>query len=371
MDIQYAGHTVQCKSNETLLACFLRSGLPIDFSCKSGVCHRCMVKCTSGEIPEAASKKLPITHQGQNYLLSCQCIPTTNMQLVAKTSEDIVTQCVVSACSQTSPQIWQLDCEAYRDLSYQTGQLIIIMDLARTYSILGTLISDPEMGTSLSIEIQSHDLSSIEQQGLNIEGTDFYLKGPLSPPTTAPSERLQPNPTLWKQLGGDEKIREILTTFYQKVYADSQLAPFFGRVTMERTIGKQFAFLKENIVGEQVYFGEQPRNSHHWMVISDSLFQHRIDLMRQSLQEHSIPQTLIQQFEMYELQFKEEIVKSQAWLKQVGDLFVDTEKYEECRLDEATVCDYCGAEIAKHTLVRFHTRIGKLACQNCSGHKHL
>ena len=163
MDIQYAGHTVQCKSNETLLACFLRSGLPIDFSCKSGVCHRCMVKCTSGEIPEAASKKLPITHQGQNYLLSCQCIPTTNMQLVAKTSEDIVTQCVVSACSQTSPQIWQLDCEAYRDLSYQTGQLIIIMDLARTYSILGTLISDPEMGTSLSIEIQSHDLSSIEQ----------------------------------------------------------------------------------------------------------------------------------------------------------------------------------------------------------------
>ena len=159
--------------------------------------------------------------------------------------------------------------------------------------------------------------------------------------------------------------------FYHKFYADSQLAPFFERVTMERIIGKQFAFLKENIVGEQVYFGEQPRNSHHWMVISDSLFQHRIDLMRQSLQEHSIPQTLIQQFEMYELQFKEEIVKSQAWLKQVGDLFVDTEKYEECRLDEATVCDYCGAEIAKHTLVRFHTRIGKLACQNCSGHKHL
>ena len=200
-------------------------------------------------------------------------------------------------------------------------------------------------------------------------GSSFYKQPALSTlwrPEYAPGRNF-----LWKQLGGDEKIREILTTFYQKVYADSQLAPFFERVTMERIIGKQFAFLKENIVGEQVYFGEQPRNSHHWMVISDSLFQHRIDLMRQSLQEHSIPQTLIQQFEMYELQFKEEIVKSQAWLKQVGDLFVDTEKYEECRLDEATVCDYCGAEIAKHTLVRFHTRIGKLACQNCSGHKHL
>jgi hypothetical protein len=54
--IQYAGHTVQCKNNETILECLIRSGLNIDFSCKSGVCHRCMLKCTTGEIPEHATK---------------------------------------------------------------------------------------------------------------------------------------------------------------------------------------------------------------------------------------------------------------------------------------------------------------------------
>lgn len=365
-NIQYSGHTVLCKPNETLLECFLRSGLQIDFSCKSGVCHRCMVKCISGEIPEAASKKLPPTHQGQNYLLSCQCIPTTDMHIVMKTSEDIVTKCVVSAFSQTTVHTWKLDCETYRELSYKTGQYIVIMDLTRTYSTLGMLISNPDRGTELSIEIQSNNIIGIEQKGLNIEGNDFYIKGPLSTPPIAKQERLKPNPILWEQLGGDEKMRTILTTFYKKVYADKQLAPFFERITIERIIGKQFAFLKENIVGEQIYLGEQPRNSHHWMVISESLFQHRMDLMHQSLQEHLVPQILIKELEMYEFQFKEDIVKSQAWLKQIGNLFIDTEKYEECHLDEATICDYCGAEIAKGSLVRFHTRIGKLACQNCS-----
>jgi truncated hemoglobin YjbI len=167
-------------------------------------------------------------------------------------------------------------------------------------------------------------------------------------------------------LGGDGKIRAVLTTFYQKVYADAQLAPFFERVTINRIIGKQFAFLKQNIVGDQVFLGEQPKNSHHWMVISNALFQHRMDLMRQALQEHDISDELIDALEQYELQFKTDIVKSEPWLKQVGDLLVDTEQYEECQLDEATVCDYCGAEIARYSMVRFHKRLGKLACQACT-----
>jgi ferredoxin/truncated hemoglobin YjbI len=287
-DIQFSGCTVHTKPNETILECLLRSGIKIDFSCKSGVCHRCMVKCTEGEIPEPASKKLPHTHKGKNYLLACQCVPTTDMQLIAKSSEDTVTQCMVVAFSQITAQTWQLDCEAYRDLTYQTGQHIIITDLSMQYSTLGTLVSDPEMGTYLSIEIQKQDVSWMKPQNLNTEGTEFYLKGPL---LALPSESLavlNPNPQLWEQLGGDEKMRAILTNFYTKVYADAQLAPFFERVTIDRIIGKQFAFLKQNIVGEQVFLGEQPRNSHHWMVISDTLFQHRMDLMRQALLEHDV-----------------------------------------------------------------------------------
>ncbi len=112
-NIQYSGHTVLCKPNETLLECFLRSGLQIDFSCKSGVCHRCMVKCISGEIQKRLAKNFLLPIKGKILFLSCQCIPTTDMHIVMKTSEDIVTKCVVSAFSQTTVHTWKLDCETY------------------------------------------------------------------------------------------------------------------------------------------------------------------------------------------------------------------------------------------------------------------
>lgn len=366
-DIQYNGQTVRYRTGETLLECLLRSGLNIDFSCKSGVCHRCLTKCTDGEIPEQASKKLPITHQGKNYLLACQCVPTSAMTLVGKSAEDIVTKCMVVAVVQPQQHTWQLSFEAYRDIQYQMGQQAIISDLNMNHTYLGTLVSDPEQETTLRMTLSELHPQIFGVQDLDgIEGAEFYLRGPLPIQTQPLQQRLAPNPVLWTQLGGDEKIRAILTTFYHTVYADAKLSPFFERVTIDRIIGKQFGFLKDNIVGEKNYWGEQPRNTHHWMVISDALFEHRTDLMRQALQQHAVPSDLIEQFEAYENQFKPDIVKSQPWLKQVGNLVIDTEQYEQCVLEEATVCDYCGAEIPVKTMVKFHKRIGKLACVACS-----
>ena len=83
--------------------------------------------------------------------------------------------------------------------------------------------------------------------------------------------------------GGDARVRAVLATFYDKVYADPELRPFFERVTMDRIIGKQFAFLKQHIKGEPGFLGEQPHNSHSWMVITDALFDHRHNLMLQAM----------------------------------------------------------------------------------------
>ncbi len=366
-NIQYNGQTVQCREGEILLECLLRSGLNIDFSCKSGVCHRCLTKCVEGEIPEQASKKLPLTHRGQNYLLACQCVPVTAMTLLRKSAEDIVTKCMAVSLCQSTTQTWQLNFEGYRDIQYQTGQPAILTDLDMSNACMGTLVSNPETDSTLCIEISGKmPIAWMMQENESVEGVEFYLRGPLPIPSEPLQERLPPNPALWEQLGGDEKIRAVLTTFYQKVYTDPELSAFFERITMDRIIGKQFGFLKENIVGEAIYWGEQPKNAHHWMVINDKLFQHRAGLMRQALQEHDVVADLIEQLEAYENQFQPDIVKAQPWLKQIGDLVIDTEQYEECLLEEATVCDYCGAEIPVNTMVKFHKRIGKLACKTCS-----
>jgi deoxyhypusine synthase len=109
-----------------------------------------------------------------------------------------------------------------------------------------------------------------------------------------------------------------------------------------------------------------PRNAHHWMVISDSLFDHRQHLMLNALKLHNIADELIAKWTKIEEQFRSDIVKYQSWPKRVGNILIDTEQYETTMIDEATICDYCSAEIPKYTTVRYHRRIGKVGCSTCS-----
>lgn len=361
--VHYQGQVIECRPHETLLEACLRQGVEVDFSCKSGVCHRCMVRCVEGEIPEAARRKLPQHQQDNGCMLLCQCRPAGPMLLAPKSPEDLLTRCMAMAVQPQDQGHWQLVFEPMRTLSYRTGQLARVMGTAQQDSRLGILVSDPEQDAEWTV---SFGADQPRPDWLAEEHGEFLLQGPLPVEPRDPIVPLPPDPELWAELGGDAVIRAVLTTFYTKVYADAALAPFFERVTMDRIIGKQFAFLKEHIQGLPVFLGEQPRNSHNWMVIHDALFDHRQNLMIQAMREHGLTDELIARWSRHEEQFRTEIVKYKPWPKRFGDLVVDTEQYETCPLDEATVCDYCGEEIPRGTVVRFHKRLGKLGCALCA-----
>jgi ferredoxin/truncated hemoglobin YjbI len=370
--VHYNGQAVSCRNNETLLEAFLRAGIDVDFSCKSGVCHRCMVKRIEGEIPFAASKKLPKHQQDAGCLLLCQCRPTTSIVLAPKSVEDIVTRCTGSKLFQGENGQWCIRFEPHRTIKYQTKQLAELLDKDMASPCLGTIISLPDSGSEIVVEFDE-DVSFPEWLANSVGATeefDFYLRGPLPVEPKEPLVPLPPDPELWDALGGDVKIRAVLETFYEMVYADPDLSPFFERVTIDRIIGKQFAFLKENIQGVSCFLGEQPRNTHNWMVISDALFDHRHLLMLKALRSHGLSDELIAQLNRYEEQFRTEIVKYKPWPKRYGNIAVDTEQYETCLLEEATVCDYCGSEIPTNTVVRYHKRLGKLGCESCASTTH-
>ena len=99
---------------------------------------------------------------------------------------------------------------------------------------------------------------------------------------------LAPNLELWAALGHGEKLTAILTEFYTLAFSDPLLSPFFRDVTKQRLIGKQYNFMYEILTGEPVYFGERPRNAHHWMVISDDLFNYRETLLAQVERRHGL-----------------------------------------------------------------------------------
>jgi ferredoxin len=91
-----------------------------------------------------------------------------------------------------------------------------------------------------------------------------------------------PDPEMWAAMQNGVLLKQILTTFYTWVFEDDILKPYFDNVTKQRLIEKVYSFLYQIFTGEKVFFGERPRNGHHWMVITEDIFAHREALMEKS-----------------------------------------------------------------------------------------
>ena len=177
---------------------------------------------------------------------------------------------------------------------------------------------------------------------------------------------LATNPEMWAALEDGELLNAILEDFYDQVYVDPQLAHFFKDSTKSRAIEKQYLFLKRIFTGEKCYFGERPRNAHHWMVISDELFDYREKLMEDTLRKHGLEEHLIKQWRALEEIFRKQIVKSKPFNKKIGGIEIQAEGYEVDTLTVGSMCDVCHTELAPGTQISYHTRTGKVFCENCT-----
>ena len=192
----------------------------------------------------------------------------------------------------------------------------------------------------------------------------------LSPAPYAPRDRekiaaLPPDPELWAALDHGPGLTRILEAFYTRVLADARLAPFFHKITKQRLVEKQFSFLSDLIRGRADYFGERPFNAHHWMVISDELFDYREEIFFEVVAAHGLPRHLAARWAAIHELFRREIVKAAPrgqWLD--GTEHVKP-AYESIALDLDTMCDTCFGEIPAGTTLRHHLRTGEVFCADC------
>ena len=174
-----------------------------------------------------------------------------------------------------------------------------------------------------------------------------------------------PDLEIWEALEQGKKLNKILHDFYTIVYADERLSPFFKNVTKQRSIEKVYLFLRQIFTGEKVYFGDRPKNAHHWMVISDELFDYREDIMESCLRDNGLPEHLINRWRAIEELFRPDIVKSTPWKKVVNGVELPLDGYEELELDSGSLCDSCQQAIEAGTRVRYHLRLGTIYCPSC------
>jgi truncated hemoglobin YjbI len=176
---------------------------------------------------------------------------------------------------------------------------------------------------------------------------------------------LKPDAEMWEALDQGERLTAILQDFYSLVYMDPRLSPFFDGVTRQRAIEKQYSFLRRIFTGEDVYFGDRPSNAHHWMVISDELFNHREALMEGCLRRHGLADSLIERWRGVEEIFRKVIVKTQPRPRKIRGEELPLDGYGAIAMAVGTLCDGCFGPINVGTWAMYHTRTGRTYCASC------
>ncbi len=81
-NIEFEGNVYAAREGETVLSCLERHGHAIPSSCRSGVCHSCIMRKTRGGLPASSQRGLKAAHQAQGFFLACQCVPEEDLSIV-------------------------------------------------------------------------------------------------------------------------------------------------------------------------------------------------------------------------------------------------------------------------------------------------
>lgn len=369
--IFFETHVVETKPDETILDAFTRNGVSIPFSCRGGSCQTCAVRCLEGDIPELAQRGLSSYQIEKNYLLTCRCVPTTDMTIAPLSPDDVITDTFLMAVEQpTADQpLYRFTVELGRSRKCAVNDTFKIVDGSEQECVAKVVETDGEW--VLTLELQSEVLPDLVWLKEDVQSdTLVELRGPYINQTpvwlTEESPDPEANLPIWRELGDGVKVREVLIDFYNRVYEDERLAPFFEGVSKTRLVEKQFSFMKYLFTREHVHFGQRPRNLHHWMVVSDDLMDHRRVILDSTFRDFGLTDEQRQVWHMYEEKFRHDIVKDKPWPIKIGDEFVDLESFDKEVLDCATICDHCGEPVDEGTEVLYHRRTGKISCPNCS-----
>ncbi len=517
--ITYNNKEYYCRENESVLNTFLRYGVNVPFSCKYGICHTCILRCTNAKPPELSQDGIDRSLSEKNYFKSCTCIPTQDMSIALPDPDDKLNIATFVRKEQLSHDMYRLKFKTSAHFTYQAGQYIKIVgpdDQVRSYSLASVQNKDPFLeihvkrvnggkmshwlldelaigdkinfkgsfgdcfyksaestnddltqknlllissSTGLSSHIgivrdalsnghqgfihlfhggnneNAHYLSN-ELEELSLEHPNFQYrqcatslispneniitghvsdiafdlhrdlddyvifisgnsimanhakqtaqelgatdsrlffapfenKGEKEEPSKALDGRKfpDPDPEMWLALENGKLLTEILTLFYDQVYLDAILSPYFTGVTKERLIEKVYSFHYQMFTGEKVFFGERPRNTHHWMVITDDIFEHRETLMENTLREFHLSEHLIERWMKYENIYRADIVKTKPINKILFGEEIPYEGFDTLIMEFSSLCDCCDSEINIGDKVQYHTRMGTVSCSKCN-----
>jgi len=93
---------------------------------------------------------------------------------------------------------------------------------------------------------------------------------------------------LYQRIGGQEAIFRMVGEFYERILADTELAPFFVGRNMEKLRHMQHEFFSAALGGPINYSGRPVIHAHHGMGISRINFQRFAEHLLGTLESYAI-----------------------------------------------------------------------------------
>jgi CDP-4-dehydro-6-deoxyglucose reductase len=144
--ITYQGKEYGCEAGETVLECLLRHGVDIPHSCRSGVCHGCLMRMVNGTPAADSQKGLKPSLVSQNYFLPCQCLGDQNMEVVLPDTASFRFSTEVAGIEPVSDKIVRLRLQRPNGFKYHAGQFLTLYNqegIGRSYSLASLPVLDP------------------------------------------------------------------------------------------------------------------------------------------------------------------------------------------------------------------------------------
>lgn len=512
-----------CKDEENLLDAFFRNKIEVPFSCRNGTCQACLLKVLDGDFGTDSQTGLSKTLIDTNHILSCRCIPLSNLKLAKPSLTELYHNVEVVVLKKLSSSIMLVGVKSHKGVvAYKPGQFINIRsevdDKVRSYSLtslhddnviefhvqkinsgvfsqwvfdqakigdcfhvhyplgecyatgsdnvngkllvatgsgLGAVLAIARYELSrgfigpvrlihasknndglygrdllmeLSVQYENFDFcmhateqdpqlddvvfSEIEKSlfisDVSLKDWEVYLygnpqmvksmtvlalkqgcdKNSISSDAFEYAKKsdeiklvrkdidqmecieekrrmFKPDPEMWNALGEGRLLNEILNDFYDKVLCDPWLSPFFKGVTKSHIVGKQYAFFNQIYTGKDCYFGDRPRNAHHWMIISDDLFDYREQLFEESCRQCGLKDPYLSQILDFHESYRHVIVKSKVWPRITDGEVKPVKGFEEMVLEVGSICDGCHKELKVGEKVHYHDLTGEMFCSEC------
>lgn len=246
----------------------------------------------------------------------------------------------------------------------QDGEKLRVVDIAfgeRTLQDHVVFIAgNPNMVEDVRIAAVYHGVK-IE----NIHADPFDTPGLYQPRDSEKMKAIKADPEFWAALNDGTLLSTILDEFYTIVFEDPRLAPFFHKVTKKRLVEKQYEFIRDLLTGTRTFFGEKPFASHHWMVISDELFDYREKVFFEVVENYNLPPAVVARWAALHETFRREIVKPAPRGVYRNGVEHSLEGYSAEDITVDTICDGCFEEVRVGDKARMHIRTGELFCAKC------